>query len=295
VRKEADMPTIDSATLERWRTLAVVDRAGGTVGNIVEFYLDRGTGQPTWALVNTAMFGDRQTFVPLLHATEVDDGLQVPYEKDHIKDAPRIEAAGELTPEHEATLFAHYGIEYRPADEPTPEDPGLADPRDASIQTSTEPSAGSGAWTEPGAETAAGSGVEAPAERGTGAAASDFRGPVEPDAEVPAGRRGEASSASAVGAPAEPASEPPMAPAPLPAGRFAEPAVDARDRDEARAADARPDDATASDEPSVLERAKRRLEGLVSGGGHETPADRNRDVADADRSDPDHPVDRDRR
>ena len=118
------MPAIDPATLDRWRTLSIVDRDGGTVGSISEFYLDRETRYPTWALVNVGLFGARQMFVPLLGATEISDGLQVPYEKGHIKDAPRVDLHGELTPDEEATLFAHYGIDYQPA----PAEPGDAEP-----------------------------------------------------------------------------------------------------------------------------------------------------------------------
>jgi hypothetical protein len=111
------MAAIDPATLDRWRTLSIVDRDGGTVGSISEFYLDRETRYPTWALVNVGLFGARQMFVPLVDATELSDGLQVPYEKAQIKDAPRIDLHGELSPDEEATLFAHYGIEYEPATE----------------------------------------------------------------------------------------------------------------------------------------------------------------------------------
>jgi PRC-barrel domain len=123
VRKEDDMAAIDPGTLDRWRTLSVVDRDGHTVGSVSEFYLDRETRYPTWALVNVGLFGGRQIFVPLLQATEISDGLQVPYEKGHIKDAPRIDLHGELTPDEEAALFAHYGIDYQPA----PAEPGAAE------------------------------------------------------------------------------------------------------------------------------------------------------------------------
>src|SRR5215213_5359625 len=131
------MAAFDPATLDRWRALAIVDRDGTTVGTISEFYLDRETGHPTWALVETGLFGATQTFVPLVHATEIADGLQVPYEKRHIKDSPRVDPHDELTPDEEATLFAHYGVDYEPAAEPgtaesaeagpeegTPEGPG---------------------------------------------------------------------------------------------------------------------------------------------------------------------------
>ena len=106
----------DPATLDRWRALAIVDRDGTTVGTISEFYLDRETGYPTWALVNTGLFGATQTFVPLVHATEIGDGLQVPYEKSHIKDTPLVDLHDELSPDEEAALFAHYGVDYQPSD-----------------------------------------------------------------------------------------------------------------------------------------------------------------------------------
>ena len=112
------MAAFDPGTLDRWRALAIVDRDGSTVGTISEFYLDRETGHPTWALVNTGLFGSSQSFVPLVHATEISDGLQVPYEKRHIKDAPRVDLHDELTPEEEAALFAHYGVDYGPSTEP---------------------------------------------------------------------------------------------------------------------------------------------------------------------------------
>jgi hypothetical protein len=125
------MAAFDPATLDRWRALAIVDRDGTTVGTISEFYLDRETGYPTWALVNTGLFGTTRTFVPLVHATEIDDGLQVPYEKRHVKDAPRVDLHDELTPAEEATLFAHYGVEY----EPLAEEPEATEGADPAVAT----------------------------------------------------------------------------------------------------------------------------------------------------------------
>jgi hypothetical protein len=114
------MAAFDPATLDRWRALAIVDRDGATVGTVSEFYLDRETGHPTWALVNTGLFGTTRTFVPLVHATEIGDRLQVPYEKRHIKDTPHIDPHDQLTPDEEAILFTHYGVEYRPSTDPEP-------------------------------------------------------------------------------------------------------------------------------------------------------------------------------
>lgn len=127
------MAAFDPATLDRWRALAIVDRDGTTVGTISEFYLDRETGHPTWALVNTGLFGTTQTFVPLVHATEIADGLQVPYEKRHIRGTPRVDLHDELSPDEEAALFAHYRVEYEPA----AEEPADADATEGAVQAVT--------------------------------------------------------------------------------------------------------------------------------------------------------------
>jgi hypothetical protein len=135
------MAAFDPATLDRWRALAIVDRDGTTVGTISEFYLDRETGHPTWALVNTGLFGATQTFVPLVHATEISDGLQVPYEKRHIKDAPRVDTHDELTPAEETTLFAHYGVEYEPTTEAAevPAEPGAVEAAETTVAEGAGP------------------------------------------------------------------------------------------------------------------------------------------------------------
>ena len=122
------MAAFDPATLDRWRALAIVDREGTTVGTISEFYLDRETGHPTWALVDTGLFGQTQTFVPLVHATEISDGLQVPYEKDHIRNTPKVDLHDELSSQEEAELFAHYGVEYVPSGQDATEADSDAEP-----------------------------------------------------------------------------------------------------------------------------------------------------------------------
>jgi hypothetical protein len=128
---------LDPETLDRWRALVVVDRDGSSVGTISEFYLDRGSRQPTWALINSGLLHTTQTFVPLTEAVESVGALRVPYSKWQVKTAPGIDPDGELTADQEAVLFAHYGIQYRAASEPPAkvgegqgeERPGLVAPR----------------------------------------------------------------------------------------------------------------------------------------------------------------------
>jgi PRC-barrel domain len=121
VEGRSGVANIDPQTLDRWRALVVVDRDGSSVGTISEFYLDRGSGQPTWALINSGLLDTTQTFVPLTEAVESAGALRVPYSKWQVRTAPGIDPDGELTADEEAVLFAHYGIEYRAASEPPAE------------------------------------------------------------------------------------------------------------------------------------------------------------------------------
>lgn len=115
------MANIDPETLDRWRALVVVDREGSSVGTIREFYLDRGSGQPTWALINSGLLDTTQTFVPLTEAVESVGALRVPCSKWQVRTAPGIGPDSELTADQEAVLFAHYGIDYRAGSEPPAE------------------------------------------------------------------------------------------------------------------------------------------------------------------------------
>jgi uncharacterized protein (TIGR02271 family) len=90
---------------------------GEKVGKIEQVYLDDATQQPAFATVHTGLFGMKQSFVPLERAEFDGHGLKVPYEKDAVKDAPRIDPDGHITPEEAKALYRHYGLEYGgPAD-----------------------------------------------------------------------------------------------------------------------------------------------------------------------------------
>jgi uncharacterized protein (TIGR02271 family) len=90
----------------------LVDRDGDKIGKIEEIYLDADTDQPEWALVNTGMFGTKQTFIPIREASRSGDSLQVPYESSLIKDAPKMDADGQLSQDEEQQLYRHYGMDY---------------------------------------------------------------------------------------------------------------------------------------------------------------------------------------
>jgi len=101
---------VDNALELRGQTL--YDQSGDKIGRVEEIYLDQETDRPEWALVNTGLFGTKSTFVPLADATSEGDGVRVPYEKSMIKDAPGIDAEGELSQQEEEQLYSFYGLSY---------------------------------------------------------------------------------------------------------------------------------------------------------------------------------------
>jgi len=90
----------------------MVDQDGDKIGRIEEIYLDQETDKPEWALVNTGLFGSKSTFVPIAKASPEGDGVKVPFEKAQIKDAPGVDASGELSQDEEQQLYRHYGMDY---------------------------------------------------------------------------------------------------------------------------------------------------------------------------------------
>jgi uncharacterized protein (TIGR02271 family) len=103
-------PSIETA--QAWQGRTMVDPAGDKLGTIDAIYLDDETGQPEWALVYTGLFTAKTTFVPLAQAQDTGDGVQVPYDKQQVIDAPTMEADGSLSQDEEAELYRHYGLDY---------------------------------------------------------------------------------------------------------------------------------------------------------------------------------------
>ncbi len=104
------MPDID--TIRTWQDRTMVDRDGDRVGRIDAIYLDDQTGQPEWALVNTGLFGTKSSFVPLAQATPTGEDVRVPYDKQLVKDAPRVDPDQRLSEDEERQLWRHYGLDY---------------------------------------------------------------------------------------------------------------------------------------------------------------------------------------
>jgi uncharacterized protein (TIGR02271 family) len=108
-------------SLEQLEGRPVMGADGQKIGTVADVYFDKDTRQPEWALVTTGMFGTKHSFVPITSASTTSEGLQVPFTKDQVKDAPRLDDDGELSQDEELLLSQHYGISYSEA----PSDSGL--------------------------------------------------------------------------------------------------------------------------------------------------------------------------
>ena len=82
-----------------WRGQDVVDGDGDKIGKIEEIYLDAETNEAEWALVSTGLFGGKQSFVPIRDASPSGDGVRVAFDKATVKDAPKVDPDGRLSPE----------------------------------------------------------------------------------------------------------------------------------------------------------------------------------------------------
>jgi len=101
---------IGTDTISRVIGQDVYDQAGEKIGSASEVYLDDETGQPEWVTVKTGLFGTKESFVPIRDADLTNDGVRVSVSKERVKDAPKIDADGHLSPQEEQELYTYYGM-----------------------------------------------------------------------------------------------------------------------------------------------------------------------------------------
>src|SRR5215217_428728 len=100
---------IGTDTISRVIGQDVYDESGDKIGSAAEVYLDDETGQPEWVTVRTGLFGTKESFVPIRDADLTNDGVRVPVSKDRVKDAPKIDTDGHLSPQEEED-YRYYGM-----------------------------------------------------------------------------------------------------------------------------------------------------------------------------------------
>src|SRR5699024_5108626 len=101
---------IDKNSIERLYGALVFDSAGDKIGKVGTIYLNDHTNEATFVTVTTGLFGMFESLVPLQAARLNGDDLLVEYTKDQVKDAPRIDAGRQLSPDEEVRLYEYYRL-----------------------------------------------------------------------------------------------------------------------------------------------------------------------------------------
>ena len=94
---------------EQYIRRTAVDAEGNRIGKITKVYHDDQTGQPLWILVETGMFGTRQSFAPV-HGCRFDGEQLVvlAVSKDQVKDAPNIDSDAHVSESEQDALRQYY-------------------------------------------------------------------------------------------------------------------------------------------------------------------------------------------
>jgi len=102
-----------NAPVSEFTGKTAIDPQGDKVGTVYDIYLDQETNQPEWLALSTGMFGTKISFVPISGVRfDNDNNVVIAYDKSTVKDAPRVEADGQLSEQEERDLYAHYGRTY---------------------------------------------------------------------------------------------------------------------------------------------------------------------------------------
>lgn len=97
------------AEAQGWKGFKLDDLGGATVGKIEGVYVDEQSGAPEWLLARMGRFG-HHCLVPARDAVGAAGHVWVPYSRDQIRKAPRVEAGQPLEQQTETTLLEHYGV-----------------------------------------------------------------------------------------------------------------------------------------------------------------------------------------
>jgi uncharacterized protein (TIGR02271 family) len=104
--------TTETTDAYQWQGRTIVGTDGEKIGKITEIYEDPATGKAEWATVSSGLFGTKSNFVPLAGASPAGEDVHAQVTKDQVKDAPGVEADGELSEQEERRLFEYYNVPY---------------------------------------------------------------------------------------------------------------------------------------------------------------------------------------
>jgi uncharacterized protein (TIGR02271 family) len=102
----------DMTDAYQWHGRNLIGSDGEKIGKISDIYEDPATGKPEWATVTSGLFGTKSNFIPLAGASASGEDVRAQVTKAQVKDAPGVEADGDLSEPEEQRLFQYYDVPY---------------------------------------------------------------------------------------------------------------------------------------------------------------------------------------
>ncbi len=97
------------AEIQGWTGFRLDDMGGAAVGKVEGAYVDEQTGKPEWLLARMGRFG-HHCLIPARDAVAAGGHVWVPFTRDQIRKAPKVDAGKPLERDGEAALLEHYGV-----------------------------------------------------------------------------------------------------------------------------------------------------------------------------------------
>jgi hypothetical protein len=97
------------AEVQSWVGFKLDDMGGSSIGRVEGAYVDDNSGKPEWLMARMGRFG-HHCLVPARDAVAAGGHVWVPYARDLIRKAPRLDAGKPITRDTEQQLLDHYGV-----------------------------------------------------------------------------------------------------------------------------------------------------------------------------------------
>ena len=92
-----------------WKGHRLDEMGGASVGKVEGSFVDDVTGRSEWLLARMGRFG-HYCLVPARDAVAANGRVWVPYSRDQIRRAPRVEPGKPLDRDSEKAMLDHYGV-----------------------------------------------------------------------------------------------------------------------------------------------------------------------------------------
>ena len=107
--KAPELKLPSPAEAQEWIGRPIDGIGGRTLGRVAEIHVDAESGDPQWVVVRLGPIA-RHTAIPFEHVAPGAGRLWAAYERDWVREAPRLAPDGALTVAQEIELCLHWGI-----------------------------------------------------------------------------------------------------------------------------------------------------------------------------------------